>query len=83
MARNTTYFSDWKTGKYDCDCGWTGSASELTKDYFAELMAYACPTCDRNLVLVSFPSADEVEAAAATGDEEAKSMLADIRKGTR
>lgn len=81
MAESTNYFSDWKTRKYRCDCGWNGSASELTKDFFAELMAYACPTCDRNLVLVSFPSADEVETAAAAGDAEAESMLG-LKKDT-
>jgi len=83
MARHTTYFSDWKTDNYACDCGWTGPGSRLAKDYFAELVAYACPSCDRNLVLVSFPNADDIESAAAAGNQEAISMLSSIKKDAR
>lgn len=43
---------------------------------FAELAEYSRPDCDAHMILVTYPTEDDVREAAARGDEEAARMLA-------
>ena len=69
------YFSTWRQETFRCACGWSGTADAMAMEPFAELAEYSCPKCDVHLILVSYPTGDEVKTAAAAGNEEAQHML--------
>ena len=54
-----------------CDCGWRGPASEAPMEIHDDLFDRSCPTCDTMLLIVGYPTAVQMRAAAAAGNEEA------------
>lgn len=70
------FFSDWRGKEYACSCGWAGSSSELEMEPVDESVQLSCPTCQRHLVLVAYPTGEDIEKAAAEGNERALQMLA-------
>ena len=65
------YWDDTSEVRVECLCGWSGVAKETIREDFRELHTLSCPTCDTTLFIVSFPTAEETRAAAATGNPEA------------
>ena len=57
------YFSDYKARPYTCECGWSGTYDELVKNDFGAVDC-SCPTCATRLVLVMYPSPDDIKSAA-------------------
>lgn len=78
MSDHVAYFSDWRARTYTCECGWSGPQADLDIEPFDELAQYSCPKCDRHLVLVSYPTGDDIKEAAARGNEEAVKMLPQV-----
>ncbi len=74
MTAHRPYFSPWRDETVACTCGWSGTGHDLDVEPFAELAEYSCPKCAAHLLRVSYPTADEIEAAAAKGNEEARAM---------
>ena len=70
----------WDTAILKCDCGWTGSKEEASTEYFDELTEVNCPKCEGRIGLVSHPTFDEVERAAARGDHRAQRDLREVRE---
>ena len=66
------YWDDTSEVRVECLCGWSGMAKETIREDFRELHTLSCPTCDTTLFIVSFPTAEETRAAAATGDKMAQ-----------
>lgn len=65
-------------------CDWEGTAESATRgESFRELYEADCPTCDGRVAIISYPTGDEVRAAAATGDAEGKEMLAQMEERER
>ncbi len=58
-------------------CGWSGSGAG-NEEYFDELLDVSCPQCDRMLLIVSFPTAEETRAAAAAGNPRAEAELPSV-----
>ena len=59
-----------------CDsCGWSGVSDQAASELFRELMEVNCPTCDRRLMTVVFPTLEETRAAARAGHPEAVKEL--------
>ncbi len=69
------YFDDYRDRAFACGCGWSGGHDELSADEWADVVEGSCPQCGTTLAVASYPTADEVRAAAATGNEEAVEML--------
>jgi hypothetical protein len=73
------YFSDWRTRRYTCTCGWSGSGDELASELYSELVEYSCATCEHIFLVIPVPTKSEVETAAAAGNDEARRMIAGFR----
>ncbi len=83
MAAHRDYFSGWRDETFDCTCGWSGTSNGMSMELFAALAEYTCGGCDAHLILVSFPTGDDIKRAAAGGDEEARSMLEAVLRRER
>ena len=69
----------WRTATFECpQCGFSGGIKELNWELRDETADYSCPTCDFLMVVVWFPTPDDIRAAAAQGDPEGLKMLADL-----
>ena len=77
MSEKAEYYDDWQRRQLLCTCGWSGVPEQSTADYDSEyLTEYDCPQCQRSLLLVSYPTADQVKEAAAGGHAAAIKQLA-------
>lgn len=81
MAQIRKYYDlDWRIEEFKCpDCGWSGKMDEMSNELFNEVMDFSCPSCDKMILIVSYPTLDEIEEAAASGNAEAIAQL----RGTR
>jgi hypothetical protein len=52
-------------------CGWSGLARDGSQELHRELFDVSCPSCDKMLLVVSFPTSEETRQAAAAGNPEA------------
>lgn len=52
----------------------------MSKEPFSELMDFSCPSCDKMILIVSYPTLEEIEQAAAYGNTEAIAQLRNTRK---
>jgi hypothetical protein len=50
----------------------------MSSDLHAELADYSCPRCDHMILIVPFPTLDDIRTAAAAGIPQAVARLADI-----
>ena len=83
MSAHRDYFTNWRSEVHECECGWEGKPKGMATELFEELLEHSCPDCARHLLLVSFPTLDEITAAAARADAEALEMLARIESDAR
>jgi len=56
-------------------CDWSGPSADH-EDYFEQLLDVTCPSCDTMLLIVSYPTPDETQAAAPAGNQEAVPEIA-------
>lgn len=59
-------------------CGWRGPARDASQETYRELFDVSCPRCDKMLLIVPFPTADETKVAAAAGNHVAKENLPEV-----
>lgn len=75
-ARIYGYFDDYKSETFACpDCGWSGGYKELALEMHRDLTDGSCPHCDKMLIIVSYPTSEEIREAAAAGNEDAVRSL--------
>ncbi len=61
-------------------CGWTGQAGEAGSEHHRELFDVSCPSCDKMLLVVSYPTIEETKRAAGKGNETALRNLPEAEK---
>jgi hypothetical protein len=78
MALQFRYYDpSWRRDTFQCpSCTWSGSSADMTPEYFQELQDFSCPSCDARLLIVSYPTLDDIKAAARDGNAEAQAELA-------
>ena len=78
MARHITYWEYDGDAEIACDsCGWSGRVG-AQEEAHRELLDVTCPQCDRMLLIVPFPTAEETRAAAAAGNRAAQAELGSL-----
>jgi len=86
-AKVLTYWHFDRGSALDCPvCGWHGSGDQADMNVVDELFDLSCPSCDRMLVIVGFPTEEETREAASRGNAEAQRELERIeetRQGPR
>lgn len=53
-------------------CGWRGPGDSASLEMYAEVFDLSCPSCGRMVVVVGYPTFEEVEQAARKGNPEAQ-----------
>jgi len=75
------YFDNYRCETFTCPvCGWFGGFGQLEQEQYRDLFDGSCPECEKMLIVVSFPTAEEIRKAAADGNEEALQMLPMVRR---
>ncbi|WP_296278413.1 hypothetical protein [Pseudoxanthomonas sp.] len=75
------YFSaGWRGRSLACPCDWAGDSRAMAMELHDAVTDYACPQCGNLLLIVSHPSLEQVRAAAAEGNEEARTHLGIIEE---
>ena len=85
-ARMFPYYptAAWQKASFVCpQCGWSGLSDGMERGLYNELMDFSCPSCDKMLAIVGFPTTAEVRAAAAAGEPEAIEQLEYVVRGER
>ena len=82
MPQYPNYFDGWQDREIACDsCEWRGTGSGTAMgEVFRDLYERDCPQCGSRLLVVSFPTPEEIRAAAAESNPEALSMLKSLEK---
>lgn len=71
------YFTEgWRERVLVCACGWQGDSRAMAMELHAEVTDYSCPSCGSLVLIVSHPSLEQVQSAAAGGHPEARQQLA-------
>ena len=66
------YDPGWRSARFTCSrCGWSGATEEMSRGVYRELMDFSCGSCDEIIVIVSFPTLDDIRRAAQLGNPEA------------
>lgn len=80
-ARLYSYFDGYRDETFRCPrCSWTGGFKQLEQEQYRDLFDGSCPQCGKMLIIVSFPTGEEIRKAAARGNEEAQEMLPMVRQ---
>ena len=75
------YFDAWHDLSLACECGWRGTGADTTLgECFEQLYERDCPQCYAHLLVISFPTEEEIRMAAARGVPEAISELERIER---
>ncbi len=75
------YFDDYRIETFECPaCAWSGSFEQLEQEQYHDLLDGSCPKCGKMLIVVPFPTLEEIRDAAAAGNKEAQEMLPMVRK---
>ena len=75
------YFDNYRSETFTCPvCGWSGGFGQLEQEQYRDLFDGSCPQCEKMLIVVSFPTAEEIRKAAADGNEGALQMLPMVRR---
>lgn len=70
------YQPGWREQPRPCPaCAWQGSSRQMEMELHDEQSQYSCPQCEFPLLIVQHPDLNAVQAAAATGNEEALQQL--------
>ena len=81
MAKHQSYFEHSSSDPLQCpQCGWSGTAGDAANEMYRELMDFSCPSCDTMLLIVPYPTIDEMRRYAAAGNEKAKRELAEFER---
>jgi len=82
MPRYVNYYDDWRESAITCEqCGWRGIGGQTSQsEVFEQLYERDCPICAERLLVVSFPTLDEVAEAAKRGVPEAIRELETISR---
>lgn len=80
QERLIDYFRDCKPRTtWTCnECTWTGPRQDMSLEVFTDLFEAQCPECSAKIAIVLHPTSEEIRAAAAAGEPEAQSMLAQV-----
>lgn len=62
------------------NCSWIGQAEQATLDHHEELFDVSCPRCEKMLLIVGYPTLEQIREAAAAGNAEAIAQLSEIEK---
>jgi hypothetical protein len=80
-AAMVNYYEYDKDSELTCSkCGWRGPGRDTEQEIRSALIAVSCPSCDAPLLTVMLPTAEQVKAAAAAGNAEAKKDLPWLRR---
>ncbi len=80
-ARLYSYFDGYRNERFNCPaCAWTGGFEQLDQEQYRDLFDGSCPKCGKMLMIVSFPTLEEIRDAAADGNKEAKLMLPKVQQ---
>ena len=75
-AADVGYFSDWRTRRWACRCGWTGANTDGVLRCSDDAVETARPSCRLPMARVDrAPGREEVERAAELGNAEAAALL--------
>jgi predicted RNA-binding Zn-ribbon protein involved in translation (DUF1610 family) len=79
------YDETWQTREFQCpECNWSGRPKEdIHNEFFRDLMHFKCPECGKILVIVSYPTLNQIQAAAAKGIPEAILQLKLINRNSK
>jgi hypothetical protein len=81
MAETLTYYAYDEAAPLACrSCGWRGTMREGSREFYSELFDVSCPRCDTMLLIVPYPTPDEIRQAAAAGDVRALEELANLER---
>ena len=78
MALHFRWYDAWRDIEFKCVCGWKGAIDGRHLEPYDELCDFKCPSCDTMLVIISWPTEDEIQSAATHGNEEAHGQLEQI-----
>lgn len=73
-AKQLAYWDYDRDAALECECGWSGVGAD-NESYFDELLDVRCPSCSAMLLIVAFPTIAETQAAAASGNRQARAEL--------
>jgi hypothetical protein len=80
-AKVYAYFDGYRGETFQCPCcSWTGGFEQVEREQYRDLLDGSCPQCGKMLIVVSFPTAEEIRKAAAAGNEEAQQMLPMVKQ---
>lgn len=74
------YACDENMGLTCTQCGWMERAKEADCEYHRELFGFSCPSCEQALLIVPYPTFEEMKAESASGNERARRDLNDMRR---
>ena len=70
------YTPGWREQRHVCAaCDWEGTSRGMQMELHDELAQFDCPQCENPMLLVVHPSLEQVKAAAAAGNAEAREQL--------
>jgi hypothetical protein len=59
----------WKGPVFQCpQCVWSGISDRMFMGTYNGLMSLSCPSCEKRLAIVGYPTPEEARAAAAAGE---------------
>jgi len=62
------------------ECNWAGIAQDGVRDDHTDLFDVSCPKCEKMLLVVPYPTVEQIREAAQNGHSEAQSMMPRIEK---
>jgi len=79
------YDETWQTKEFQCpDCNWSSRPKEdMQNEFFRESMHFECPECENIMVIVGYPTLDQIQTAAAKGIPEAIEQLKLINRNRK
>ena len=71
-AKIINYYDYKKDAEIEClQCHWKGQVKDLEKEYYRELFDASCPKCDKMLLIVPYPTSEEIKQQVEMGNKEA------------
>lgn len=79
VAKHFGWFEKWRQSPLRCEqCGWEGPLNSRTMGTYRDLQDFECPSCEKILAIVAYPTDDEIRNAAAAGNQEAAGELTSL-----